>query len=409
MGVNNYQAESHIPLEAINNEFQRLGASAPPLHQSNKPDSYLSRILETSAALRRRKAQTIHFSDALICIHEQGVVFPRTINVIQGQSGVHKSRFAGLLASLLLSTQDGSTTATLGFSKLSGSAPVVCYTDTERNLSDQLPFALQQIQLGAGFSKTDEPENYVYASLLEFRREERFEALESYLNHLRETFSKNIVIILDVVSDCVSDFNRTDDSMRLIDMMNLMINRYDLTFLCVIHENPNQQKARGHLGTELFNKATTVIQISMEQDGAGNPTDVVRVRFLKCRNSKCPAPIYAQIDPETNTLVEVGMERVEGLRDGRRRKATETDILEYLERLNIKQMYPKSDLIERLQSHFSASDKIVAQRLEEIIELGRTFHVQEQICVLEKRRTKQVFYIIQPFISKDATLPLPAG
>lgn len=401
MESNVYQPESRIPLTAIDHEFEQLNHPALTLQQRPKNTSYLTRILKTSAALRQRKEQAICFSDPLISIHGQGVIFPRTINVIQGQSGVHKSRVAGLFASLLLMQQQRNTTDMLGFTKAHEVVPVVCYMDTERNLSDQLPYALQCIQAGAGFSKTEHPHNYEYASLLEFSRAERFDALEEYLNYLRESYSNNIFIILDVVSDCVSDFNRTDDSMRLIDMMNLMINRYDVTFLCIIHENPNQQKARGHLGTELFNKATTVMQISIEHDGAGEPSDVIRIRFLKCRNSKCPSPVYTQIDPDTNTLVEAGSDRIDGLRNSRRKKASESEVLEYLETLCINQQYPKSDLIEQLRQQFGASDKVVAQRLDEIIDFGRTFYVESQLCVLEKQRSNQVFYTIKTQLSNE--------
>ena len=58
-------------------------------------------------------------------------------------------------------------------------------------------------------------------------------------------------MVVDVTTDCIRDFNRSDDSLELIDLMNEAINTYDVTFLYLIHENPGASKARGHLGTEL--------------------------------------------------------------------------------------------------------------------------------------------------------------
>ena len=83
--------------------------------------------------------------------------------------------------------------------------------------------------------------------------------------------------------------------MKLIDMMNQSINRYDVTFLYLIHENPvNTDKAPGHLGTEILNKASTVIQIGFEKDAQNHNTDLINVNFLKCRSSKKHDPFYVQ-------------------------------------------------------------------------------------------------------------------
>ena len=51
-----------------------------------------------------------------------------------------------------------------------------------------------------------------------------------------------------------------------LDLPNSTINTYDITFLCIIHENPYQEKARGHLGTELINKSSTALSINIEKD-----------------------------------------------------------------------------------------------------------------------------------------------
>ena len=338
--------------------------------------------------------QTIRFSQPLINLNGQGVIFPQTINVLQGQSGVHKSRVAGMFASLLLNRRN-TAAGTLGFELELESDSVVCYMDTERNLNDQLPYALQCIQVNAGFNIQDQLDHFVFTSLLEFRREERISALEAYLAYLRDQFTQHIFIILDVVSDCVSDFNRTEDSMRLIDMLNVMVNRYNATFLCVIHENPNQQKARGHLGTELFNKATTAIQLAAEQNGEGVPSDIIRLRFIKCRNTKAPLPVYARIDPDTKLLTEANQEEIQELRIGRQRKASEAEVLEFLEGLSIGQQYTKTELLKQLGQQFEASAKILGQRLDEIAATSRTFYAQGHICILQKQRNRQTFYTIK--------------
>ena len=85
----------------------------------------------------------IYFSEPLILRENVGIIFPNTINIIQGKAGVHKSRLTEDLCSLLISNSNSNQ---LGFSKLNNSIEIkALYVDTERNLKDQFPFALQKI------------------------------------------------------------------------------------------------------------------------------------------------------------------------------------------------------------------------------------------------------------------------
>lgn len=262
MGDNvNQSSSSLISLNAVSREFSKQ-ANISPTEDGDKP-SFIDILKKTSSELKERKSKAIVFSRPLVTLNEEGILFPRTITVIQGQSGSHKSRVAELFASIFLGKK---VSGALGFFRNTDFDTTVCYIDTERNLVDQFPCALQRIQIAAGFNITENPPDFNYISLMEIQRTNRFIALENYLQDLRNREHAHIFIILDVISDCIADFNKTEDSMQLIDMLNMMINRYNVTFLCIIHENPNQQKARGHLGTELFNKATTVIQLQLESE-----------------------------------------------------------------------------------------------------------------------------------------------
>ena len=153
----------------------------------------------------------------------------------------------------------------LGFKRLNFDAThTVLYVDTERNLSEQFPYALQSIQMKAGHEKTAHPSNFDYISLLEIPRKDRYNTLKEYLNYTRESATNPLFIVLDVSTDCIEDFNKVDKSMELIDLMNAaIINQHDVIFLCIVHENPNSEKARGHFGTELLNKSSTAIQVGV--------------------------------------------------------------------------------------------------------------------------------------------------
>jgi hypothetical protein len=204
--------------------------------------SNLQKVLKTKEKLKENKAKTIIFSKPILTQNELPVFFPNTINVIQGKKGQHKSRIAEYVCSVLLK-KAGYEKEILNFQADPDKAFSICFIDTERNISEQLPYALQQIQLRAGYRITDDPDNFEYISLLEIDRKFRFDTDRLFLEHLRITYKNHIFIVLDVLTDCVENFNDPKDSLKLIDLMNMTINEYNVTFLCIIHENPNGEKA----------------------------------------------------------------------------------------------------------------------------------------------------------------------
>ena len=226
----------------------------------------LKKVLATMERIKKIKETDIKFDEAMLLQGSNMVFYPQTINLIQGQAGVHKSRLAQIICSALLKRPNFEAEL-LGFS-LSINAPeyTVFYVDTERNQSTQFPYALQSIQMNAGYKKNDHPETFLYSSLLEVPRRERFAVLNEHLELLKQNSKNPLFVVLDVSTDCIEDFNKTDKSMELIDLMNVAVNQHDAVFLCLIHENPRTEKARGHFGTELLNKASTVMQVSFEKD-----------------------------------------------------------------------------------------------------------------------------------------------
>lgn len=326
----------------------------------------LERLLASQQQIRINKGKPISFSQPILWQKENPVFFPKTINVIQGKAGVHKSRLAETVCAALLKTPE-SNRDLLDFKRNILTRYAVCYVDTERNLSDQLPYSLQQIQLKAGYPIEDHPYGFDYISLLEFAREERFEMLNMYLDYIRQKFPMHLFIILDVITDCVFNFNDTKDSMKLIDMMNQTINRFDVTFLCLIHENPgNTDKARGHLGTEILNKASTVIQIGFEKDSENHNTNLIKVNYLKCRSSRKHDPFFVEYSDKEKGLVIADPNTIRESIDSRNQKAALDETIELLAELLIEPL-PKSDLIEKLCLELNCKERTIESRLKSII------------------------------------------
>lgn len=360
-------------------------------------NSNLEKVLNSYLKLRIQK--DLNFAEVLPLLWqgENKIIFPNTINVIQGQAGVHKSRLAEIIASSLLKNKNNKRDL-LGFNRKDYTENLsVVYFDTERNLTEQFPRAIQKIQIMAGYNKTDNPENFKYFSLLPIERKYRFETLKNILQHLRDKDNNKMIVILDVSTDCIDDFNRTDSSMNLIDLMNTTINDQNVVFICLIHENPGSEKARGHFGTEIMNKSSTVMQISFEKDSNRNDTELIKIKYLKCRTTKKPDPLYIKYCSIENTLIRASELEVNEYMSDRKKKANVSEIIPFIEiTLGESKGIPKSELIKILMDEFNIGERTIEQRLNDIVNTEpkqEFYNNNSEKCFLIKYKVgKEIYY-----------------
>ena len=256
---------------------------------------------------------------------------------------------------------------------------------------------MQQIQIQAGYKKEEHPASFDYVSLIEVKREKRFQALREYINHLNNTQKAHLFIVLDVITDCLSDFNRSQESMELIDLMNETINQHDVTFLCLIHENPgSESKARGHLGTEITNKASTVIQINFENIKGQEESDILKMKFIKCRNNKRPEPIFLQYDENKKILVQADSDYVQDFLMSKQEVASTAEIIDLLKDILIEPA-STSSLTDAIKNEIGGSDKTIRTRLKEICDNQMVIVDNDKInCSLTKKRLgNQLIYSLE--------------
>lgn len=156
--------------------------------------------------------------------------------------------------------------------------------------------------------------------------------------------------------------------MELIDLMNVAINEQNVIFLCLIHENPKSDKARGHFGTELMNKASTVMQVGFEKDASQNDTEIIRVKYLKCRSTARHTPFYIKYCNDAKGLILADSSEVSNLVNNRKHKASNEDMIEFIEMyLGDGTELTRVDLLDRLCKDFKASQRTIESRITEIL------------------------------------------
>lgn len=386
-------------LDFIHNDYTQ-NQSHEPTHAAEKRSKNYLQIMEHRSLLQTKAAAPVTFSKPLIEREGQGIIYPRTINVVQGKTGVHKSRLVEEFCSVLLAPSGGGQ-CPLGYRRRSFDRGklTVLYVDTERNVNDQFPYAIQQIKRKSGHSIEDDVSGFDFISLIGVSREDRFSALKEYLADLRQRTNDHLFIVLDVITDCLSNFNDAAESMRLTDLMNGLINEHDVTFLCVIHENPNEQssKARGHLGTELSNKASCHLQIGFEKDGQHRDTDLVKVAYLKTRVGRKPDPVYMQYCAQSKGLILADRDLISEVSDSRRTKASTQEVMEELKEVLTEPM-PRQDLIAQLVFKLGCGTRTVIDRLKTITDGSITLlnRAGNQCRLMTSKQGVKVVYGLEP-------------
>lgn len=357
-----------------------MSVSAAPKH------SYLPLLRKVQNDIETRACQDIRFASPLLTLNGAGIIFPNTITVIQGQKGVHKSRLTeNICAAFVKSNPEKKF---IGFQVAALIRFHVVYIDSERNQNDQFPYAVQRIKEQAGLCKTARPLHFESVSLISINRADRFEAVRQYLEDIRlQHPNDTIIVVLDVVTDCIESFNDPKESMKLLDHLNMTINSHNVAFVCVIHENPNnfgESKARGHLGTEIVNKATTVISIGYEKGANNTATDLIALKFLHTRNSKRPEPHYLRYSEEAKGLVVADVDFVSDQKSKKAEKATLPELKDWLVE-NLDGEIAKTDLINQLTVYFGCSGKTVETRLKSLA---------DEHYLGSVKRGKEVYYVL---------------
>lgn len=351
---------------------------SPPTPNSDN----LDKIIKSKELLRLHSSKPISFSSSIISHFGIGAIFPNTINVVQGKKGSHKSRLTEILCIVMLSQMHESEY--IGFLRDNSKKYAVLYVDTERNIKEQFPYAIQKIKEKSGYKIEEHPSNFDYISLIDVERSQRLDTLTEYLKITREKYKDcHLFIVMDVITDCIENFNDPRESMKLVDLLNETINNYDVTFLCVIHENPSSgDKARGHLGTEIINKASQVMQIGFEKDSKNNDTELIRLKFLYCRNTKKLDTIFLRYSEALEGLVAASEEELDDVKHQKQAKAPTPEVQVWLKE-NLHGEIAKKTLISSLREVFNCGPRTIEDRLQELLVLE--FLTQET-------KGKRVFY-----------------
>jgi len=139
----------------------------------------------------------------------------------------------------------------------------VMFFDTEQDKADGQRIQRRVQYINGWDFKDDESHKHQFSiyHLRELPFDQRRKLIDFAVNHFRPD-----VVLIDGVRDLLQDFNSLEESADLIQWLMELSSKCQCAIWTVLHVNPNSDKMRGHLGTELGNKTTDVFRVTKQKD-----------------------------------------------------------------------------------------------------------------------------------------------
>ena len=142
----------------------------------------------------------------------------------------------------------------------------ILYVDTEQSPYHCLK-VMERILRMAGLPTDRDSEHLEFLALRKYTPKERIAAVEQAIYNTPELG----LVVIDGIRDMVYDINSPGESTRIISKLMQWTDDRQIHIHTILHQNKGDENARGHIGTELNNKAETVLLV--EKDKA-TPTSV---------------------------------------------------------------------------------------------------------------------------------------
>ena len=150
----------------------------------------------------------------------------------------------------------------------------ILYVDTEQG-KNHCQIVLNRILRLAGLPKYCDADNLTMLALRKYSPEVRLAITEEAIGMIPDLG----LVIIDGIRDFIHDINSPGESTDVISKFMQWTDDRQIHIHTVLHQNKNDEHARGHVGTELNNKAETVLQITKStQDGNISEVKAAHIR-----------------------------------------------------------------------------------------------------------------------------------
>lgn len=211
---------------------------------------------------------------------------------INGKAKAKKSFFVNIAVSCALSNEPI-------LSRFVGGLPEnqnqVYYFDTEQS-KYHVQIALKRICRQLGIRR---PPNLFTYHLRSLTPSQRLKLIEE------EIYSSDKIglVVIDGIKDLITSINDEAEATMIASWLLRITEERNIHIITVLHQNKGNEQARGHIGTELNNKAETVLSVTKEES---NP-EISTMKAEMCRNRE-PEPFSFEINEDGLPVEVAGFE-----------------------------------------------------------------------------------------------------
>ena len=137
----------------------------------------------------------------------------------------------------------------------------ILYVDTEQG-KNHCQIVLNRILKLAGLPKDCDADNLTMLALRKYSPEVRLAITEEAIGMIPDLG----LVIIDGIRDFIHDINSPGESTDVISKFMQWTDDRQIHIHTVLHQNKNDEHARGHIGTELNNKAETIMQVEVDKE-----------------------------------------------------------------------------------------------------------------------------------------------
>jgi len=241
----------------------------------NKSD--LRRLLEESDI---NLIDPISIPESLIEFNSAPVATLGNFSAIIGRAKSKKTYFL----TYLMAQAFKSTTKKINITRPKGKSGVVLF-DTEQSST-----RTQKNINTLGKMCSDSEIDLKIKNLRKHQPSLRAELIEQYLEDNHEDIC---LVVLDGVKDLVNSINNEEQATYIVSKLLQWTDVYNVHIIVVLHQNKADSNARGHLGTEIVNKAESVIEVMKDQHNK----DISHIKCVFARDKEFE-PLTLLIKPD---------------------------------------------------------------------------------------------------------------
>jgi KaiC/GvpD/RAD55 family RecA-like ATPase len=193
------------------------------------------------------------------------------LTVVTGQAKSGKTSFLTAMVATMMSGRD------FGMMERRTSPGKILWVDTEQSEND-MSFAFERLFRQAEIPLRDDSQKHDLI-ILKTRPLSPEQRLQVMLDAVAEITPS--VLILDGLRDLLHDFNDIKQSNVIVTALLKLLDTYPaMNVVGVLHQNPKDDKMRGHLGTEALNKARDIF-VCEKENGVFKVTHESRHRQVR--------------------------------------------------------------------------------------------------------------------------------